>query len=184
MSKYIRGKFPGGYYFFTVITHSRRGLFVDYKARECLRHSWRMIEQRRPFETVAICLLPEHLHCIWRLPEGDADFSQRWASIKSVFTREYLKGGGRDGRRNSSRQRSKEAAIWQRRFWEHQIRDENDLQRHVDYIHFNPVKHELVKDVADWPWSTYHRFVKEGFYGGADNPQSVKPPDDFGCVGE
>ena len=91
---------------------------------------------------------------------------------------------GQDGWRSSSRQRSKEAALWQRRFWEHQIRDEKDLQRHINYIHYNPVKHELVQNTADWPWSTYHRFVKEGFYGGKGNDDFIALPDDSDSFGE
>ena len=112
----------------------------------------------------AVCLLPEHLHCIWTLPEGDADYAVRWKNIKRLFTRSYLKQVGPGGARNASRQRRGEAAIWQRRFWEHTIRDEADLNRHLDDIHFNPVKHGLVQRVADWPWSSFHRYVRLGFY--------------------
>ncbi|MCH9022693.1 MAG: transposase [Planctomycetes bacterium] len=166
MTDYRRAKASGQYYFFTVVTYDRRELFYEDDARRCLRHAWRVVREKRPFELTAVCLLPDHLHCVWKLPQGDADFSTRWSSIKGVFTREYLKQGGRDGLRNVSRQRRREAAVWQRRFWEHQIRDEDDLQHHVDYIHFNPVKHGLVTKVADWPWSTYHRYVKMGGYGG------------------
>lgn len=119
----------------------------------------------RSFELVALCLMPEHIHCIWRLPPNDADFSTRWASIKAVFTREYLRAGGAEALRNPSHRRREEAAIWQRRFWEHQIRDEVDLSRHLNYVHFNPVKHRLVTDSQDWPWSMYHRYVREGYYG-------------------
>jgi len=164
MSHYRRARFPGGYYFFTVVTWDRRPLFVEAFARRCLRHAWQVVQERRPFELVALCLLPEHLHCLWKMPEGDAGFSKRWAALKAIFTREYLRGGEPDGTRNRSRRRSKEAALWQRRFWEHQIRDERDLQRHIEYIHFNPVKHGLVAKPSEWPWSTYHRYVREGFY--------------------
>ncbi len=165
MSHYRRAGFPGGYYFFTLVTYDRRGIFVEDVARACLRHAWRTVQGRKPFEIVALCLLPEHLHCIWKLPEGDADFSSRWAAIKAIFTREYLRAGGITGTRNPSHLRSNEAAVWQRRFWEHQIRDELDLGRHINYIHFNPVKHGLVTDPGDWPWSTYHRYLREGHYG-------------------
>ena len=165
MSHYRRADSPGGCYFFTVVTYDRHRIFAEDVARACLRHAWRTVQDRKPFEIVALCLLPEHLHCIWKLPPEDADFSGRWAAIKAIFTREYLRSGGTYGNRNPSHRRSNEAAIWQRRFWEHQIRDELDLSRHINYIHFNPVKHALVADPADWPWSTYHRYLREGYYG-------------------
>jgi putative transposase len=165
MSHYRRANDPGGCYFFTVVTYRRQSFLTDDLARGCLRHAWRTVRERRPFELVALCLLPDHLHCIWRLPPDDADFSTRWASIKGVFTREYLRRGGLDAIRNASHIHRREAALWQRRFWEHKIRDEVDLARHINYIHFNPVKHGLVTDPADWAWSTYHRYVREGYYG-------------------
>lgn len=154
MSHYRRADFPGGYYFFTVVTYDRRAFLTDETARTCLRHAWRVVRARRPFELIGLCLLSNHVHCLWKLPEGDADFSKRWAAIKAIFTREYLRQGGPEARRNASHHRRHEAALWQRRFWEHQVRDELDLSRHLDYIHYNPVKHGLVTDPADWPWST------------------------------
>jgi putative transposase len=164
MTNYRRAKFCGGYYFFTVVTYRRRRFLVDDLSRTCLRNAWRSVCQNRPFEVVAFCLLPDHLHCVWRLPEGDNDFSQRWMAIKKGFTRRYLKAGGHEPGQSLSREKKRERGIWQRRFWEHQIRDQDDLHRHVDYIHYNPVKHGLARAVEDWPWSTYHRFVREGFY--------------------
>jgi putative transposase len=161
MSNYRRAHFPGGYYFFTVVTYKRRDLFNDSLARNCLREAWKTIQVKRPFETIALCLLPDHLHSVWKLPEDDFDYSIRWNSIKGLFTKTYLSSGGKDGQRNPSRLRSQEAAIWQRRFWEHQIHDEADLQSHVNYIHYNPVKHGLVDSLEDWPWSTYHRYVQK-----------------------
>ena len=111
-----------------------------------------------PFETVAICVLPEHLHAIWTLPPGDGDFSKRWQRIKGNFSR----GLPTDAKRSESKRNRREKGIWQRRFWEHQIRDERDLQRHFDYVHFNPVKHGLVSRVVDWPYSSFHRHVENG----------------------
>ena len=111
-----------------------------------------------------MCLMPEHIHCVWKLPEGDADFSTRWRLIKKYFTLAYLAAAGDELAQSNSRRKEGERGVWQRRFWEHLIRDETDLQNHIDYIHFNPVKHELVDCVDDWPWSTYHRFVKLGYY--------------------
>ncbi len=164
MTNYRRARFCGGYYFFTVVTYKRRPFLVDEVSRTCLRNAWRRVRKNRPFEVVAFYLLPEHLHCVWLLPEGDNDFSQRWMLIKKGFTRRYLRAGGQESGQSRSREKKRERGIWQRRFWEHQIRDEEDLHRHVDYIHYNPVKHGLVEAVEDWPWSTYHRFVRDGFY--------------------
>ena len=165
MPNYIRAKFEGGYYFFTVVTYERTRLFHTELARCCLRKAIEETRSRRPFETIAFCLLFEHLHCIWKLPEDDADYSKRWSSIKGLFSRTYLNLSGQRRQASLSRARKGEACIWQRRFWEHRIRNENDLQRHVDYIHYNPIKHGLVQCVDDWPWSTYHKYAKEGFYG-------------------
>ena len=164
MSNYRRAKFAGGYYFFTVLTYRRRKLFVDDGARRDLRDAWQKVQQKYPFEIIALCLLPEHVHCVWEMPEGDADFCTRWRLIKSNFTRSYLRRTGREAAQSESRHRKGERGVWQRRFWEHQIRDENDLQNHIDYIHYNPVKHDLVRSAEDWPWSTYQRFVERRFY--------------------
>jgi len=164
VTRYRRAQFGGGYYFFTVVTHDRRCFLVDEPSRVCLRAAWQHVRKNHPFEVIALCLLPNHLHCLWRLPEGDNDFSKRWMLIKKGFTRRYLRAGGHEAGQSLSRRRKRERGLWQRRFWEHQIRDEADLARHVDYVHYNPVKHGLVNDVEDWPWSTYHRFVREGLY--------------------
>ncbi|MBA7674954.1 REP-associated tyrosine transposase [subsurface metagenome] len=184
MPNYRRAKFEGGYYFFTVVTYQRRKLFTAEFARECLRQAIDKTRSERPFEVVAFCLLPEHLHCIWKLPENDADFSMRWASIKGLLSREYRRRMDRQGRISPSRERKGEVTIWQRRFWEHQIRDEDDLQRHVDYIHYNPIKHGLVKDAQDWPWSTYHRYVMQGFYGTPNPFDKIQAFDDGYTFGE
>ena len=114
--------------------------------------------------SVAVVLLADHLHCVWELPDGDHDYSVRWQKIKEKFSRGFLAAGGTEGRSTASRRRKLERAVWQRRFWEHQIRDEKDLQKCIDYIHYNPVKHKLVKALEDWPWSTYHKYVHEGVY--------------------
>jgi putative transposase len=172
MPNYIRAKFKGGYYFFTVVTYRRTRLFKTQLARDCLRQAISRTRARHPFETIAFCLLPDHLHCVWKLPEGDADFSTRWSSIKGTFSREYLRANQQE-RVPLSRADKGEVCIWQKRFWEHQIRDERDLQRHIDYIHYNPVKHGLAKSADDWPWSTYHQFVKEGLYGRINDFENV-----------
>jgi len=182
MPNYIRAKFEGAYYFFTVVTYHRRRLFCSEWARQCLREAIRRTQSRYPHESIAFCLLPEHLHCLWKLPADDADFSVRWSLIKGLFTRQYRRQIGRSEPVPASRARKGEACIWQRRFWEHRVRDEHDLQKHVDYIHYNPVKHGLVKCLEDWPWSTYHRYVREGFYGRTTDLGKIEDdnPADFG----
>ncbi|TYO68343.1 transposase [Bradyrhizobium hipponense] len=154
MPQYRRAK--GSIFFFTVVLADRSStLLVDHVDR--LRQNYRTIQQRRPFETVAVCVLPDHLHAIWALPEDDLDFSSRWNLIKGGFSR-----GLETGPRTTSKLRKREKGIWQRRFWEHAIRNDADLERHVDYIHFNPVKHGLVSRVRDWSFSSFHRYVDQG----------------------
>lgn len=118
----------------------------------------------RPFTVDAWVLLPDHMHCIWTLPEGDGDYSTRWAEIKR-FVSSAARGTLHDPSLLTNAGKSRgESTIWQRRFWEHRIRDQSDFERHVDYIHFNPVKHRYVKTVSEWPHSTFHRYVREGLY--------------------
>ena len=164
MPEYRRSIIPGGTFFFTVVTYHRLPILTTPKSREILHSAWENVKDRFPFTTDAICLMPDHLHCIWTLPEGGANYSLRWGEIKKLFTKAYLKQVGPGKQRNESRQKRGEAAIWQRRFWEHTIRDLDGYNRHMDYIHYNPVKHGLVKNVIDWPWSSFHRFVKAGYY--------------------
>lgn len=164
MPNYRRLLVPGGDYFFTVNLIDRRSTLLTDNI-ERLRTAYGYVQSRHPFETVAIYVLPEHLHCIWRLPPGDAGFSLRWRLIKSRFSKPLPRSSDlRHGRRDGER------GVWQRRFWEHHIRDAEDLDRHVDYIHWNPVKHMLVDEPDDWPYSTYHAWKKE--YG---RPINVPP---------
>lgn len=164
MPQYRRSIIEGGTYFFTVVTYDRLPILTSSEARAILHSAWMDVCKRLPFRTVAVCLLPDHLHCIWALPEGDADYSRRWSELKRLFTKGYLAQIGEGGERNESRLKRREAAVWQRRFWEHTIRDEVDLNRHMDYLHYNPVKHGLVKQVVEWPWSSFHRYMKMQFY--------------------
>jgi len=110
----------------------------------------------------ACVLLPDHLHCIWQLREGDDDFPVRWANIKRLFTQGYLADGGRGAKVNPGLGRHHQRGVWQPRYWEHRIRDEEDWRRHCDYIHFNPIKHGHVEDLKGWPWSSFHRYVQQG----------------------
>jgi putative transposase len=154
MPQYRRAKIEGNAFFFTVVLADRSStLLVDEVDR--LRQAYRTVQEKRPFETIAICVLPDHLHAIWVLP--DTDFSLRWNLIKSGFSR-----GLASKPRSPSKIRKREKGIWQRRYWEHAIRDEADLDRHIDYIHFNPVKHGHVTQVVDWPHSSFHRYVERG----------------------
>ncbi len=164
MRTYLRYRVAGGTYFFTLVTHERRSFLTSPLARTCLRDAIRNVRSERPIKMVAIVLLPDHLHCIWELPSGDSDYSTRWRRIKSLFTSAWIAGGGSEGMGSTSRTKKRERSVWQRRFYEHLIRDEKDLHRCADYIHGNPVKHGLVPRVRDYPWSSFHRFVELGHY--------------------
>ncbi len=164
MPNYRRPFQPGGLFFFTVVTDDRRPLFRTAEARECLRKAIRAVQKDRPFEVTAVVLLPEHLHCLWKLPDDDADFSRRWGCIKSRFTKLWLAARATDPHVCASRTRRHERHVWQRRFWDHRIRDEEDWIHHVNYIHYNPVKHGLVRCPHAWPHSTFLRWAGEGYY--------------------
>jgi len=146
----------GGTYFFTVVTYKRQPVFNNSLARRLLRVAWLDVSQRFPFSTDAVCLLPDHLHCILTLPPDDFNYPIRLREIKRLFTRAYRTEKEGHFKKSVSRIKRSEATIWQRRYWEHTIRDENDLNHHLNYIHYNPVKHEYVQSVSDWPWSSFH----------------------------
>jgi putative transposase len=157
MTEYRRYRLKGGTYFFTVnLAERKHNLLIEHI--DDLRNAFREIKHAHPFRIDAIAVMPDHLHTLWTLPEDDDDFSLRWRQIKSAFSRQIEKGE----RLSKSRTRKQERGIWRRRFWEHAIRNENDYARHVDYIHFNPVKHGYVRQVVDWPYSSFHRYVKLG----------------------
>jgi putative transposase len=149
---FIRAYSPGGTFFFTVVTHQRQPIFSNPQAIETLRNAFRYTMGRFPFTIVASIILPDHMHFIWTLPKSDSNFSTRWRLIKSHFTRNWNKPT------NTIK------AIWQPRFWEHLIQSEQDLAHHIDYIHYNPVKHGLAKTPGEWKHSSFHTFVREGFY--------------------
>ena len=159
MVQYRRSQTPGGTYFFTVNLRDRSSQnLITYI--DDLRKAFHGVQQRRPFKTVAIVILPEHLHMVMELPSGDSDYPGRLRAIKSHFTRSLVKKGLPLTKNNKG-----EYNLWQRRYWEHVIRNELDLQRHVDYIHFNPVKHGHVNKAMDWPYSSFHRYVRNGLLG-------------------
>jgi putative transposase len=161
VTSYRRNFVPGGSYFFTVNLADRRATLLTDRI-ELLRGAFRYTQTRHPFAVDAIVVLPDHLHAIWTLPEEDADFALRWRLIKSAFARGLPKSEGV----SSSRAGRGERGIWQRRYWEHTLCAESDFVCHADYIHFNPVKHGHVGRVSDWPYSSFHRMVRNGVYPG------------------
>jgi len=160
MPNYRRSYLPGGTYFFTHVTDHRSPFLCTDLARKLLKDVFRETRQRWPFHIDAIVLLPDHLHAIWTLPPGDADYSKRWGWLKKEFSKRYV----------AARRPDKNHGVWQPKFWEHTIRDENDYERHMDYIHYNPVKHGLVRCPRDWHYSSFARWVRLGIY-----------PHDWGC---
>jgi putative transposase len=160
MRIYKRARIAGGCYFFTLNLAERHDNDLLVRHIADLREALRQARLDHPFSIDAIVVLPDHLHCLWQLPPGDNDFSTRWRLIKARFSRcidhgEYV---------SESRWRKGERGIWQRRYWEHVIRDERDYRHHMDYIHYNPVKHGHVQSVKDWPHSSFHRWVERGAY--------------------
>ncbi|MDF1871463.1 transposase [Vannielia sp.] len=157
MPNYRRARVPGGTYFFTVALADRnRRDLVEHI--DLLRQAYGEVARKRPFATEAIVILPDHLHAIWRLPEGDADFSTRWKEIKAGFSKRF---GARRPRSGSKRAKG-EVGVWQRRFWEHVIRDPADMAAHMAYCWGNPVKHGLVARPTDWEASSIHRDIRAG----------------------
>lgn len=157
MVNYRRSRIKGGTYFFTVNLYDRSSSHLVTHINH-LRQSFHTVQKQRPFEIVASVILPEHLHMIMTLPDDDHNYPERWKAIKSRFTRALVK----DDVAGLTKNKKGEYNLWQRRYWEHQIKDETDLQNHVDYIHFNPVKHGHVARVVEWPHSSFHRYVKSG----------------------
>ena len=160
MSNYRRARHPGGTYFFTVNLLQRHHNDLLVRQIDLFRDIVRSVKGRHPFHIHGWVVLPEHTHCIIELPDGDADFAMRWRLIKLEFSKALPK----TERISSVRASRGERGIWQRRYWEHLIRDDADYQAHMDYVHFNPVKHGLVTRVADWPYSTFHKLVDAKVY--------------------
>jgi putative transposase len=183
---YRRACQPGGTFFLTLVTHGRVRLFDDPAARRCLHESITLARRDRTFDLLAAVLLPEHLHLLITLPDGDADFSIRIAAIKGRFSRRWLAANGAEAPQSASRTRQQYRGLWQKRFWEHTVRDDADLTRCCDYIHFNPVKHRHATCPHAWSWTTFHRFVRERRYdadwccacNGRTPADQFKPPAD------
>ncbi len=175
MVNYRRYTLAGGTYFFTLVTHQRYPWLCHDLARATLRAAVLHVKNTLPFTIDAMVLLPNHLHCIWTLPEGDSDYATRWRLIKTYVTKHAGQQLNPEGKLNNSRIKRREGTLWQRRFWEHWIRDETDYVRHCDYIHYNPVRHGLCRIPIEWEFSSFHRFVREGIYpadwGGGTEPE-------------
>jgi putative transposase len=163
MPSYRRFYQPGGTFFFTLVTDARAPLFTDPAARRLLRSAIAESRRARPFTIDALVLLPEHLHLLMTLPPGDADYSTRLAHLKSHFTHTWLEHHA-ERPRSAYRQRTRRRAVWQPRFWEHLIRDPTDRQNHLDYIHYNPVKHNHARCPHSWPHTTFHRATRQRLY--------------------
>lgn len=158
--RYRRAWNAGGTFFFTVNLEDRSSDLLTANI-DTLRLAFRQVVSRHPFRIDAIVILPDHLHAIWTLQENDRDFSTRWALIKAGFSRSLPLFEGV----SASRRKKRERSIWQRRFWEHRVRDDGDFARHVDYIHWNPVKHGHVTRAVDWSYSIIHRYIRRGVIG-------------------
>ena len=174
MPEYRRLLIQGGMYFFTVVSNERRPILTSQRNVDLLRRCFISTSKDHPFSLDAIVILPDHLHTIWTLPAGDSDFSTRWRLIKGAFSRHFQLEGERI---SDSRARKAERGVWQRRFWEHAIRDQEDLNRHVDYIHYNPVKHGLASSPGTWRYSSFSSFVRRGCYEpdwGASVPKVIR----------
>ncbi len=164
MSNYKRATLPGATYFFTLVTYRRRPILCDTVFRDELREAIKTVQVRHPFTIDGWVLLPDHLHCIWTLPLGDANFSMRWSVIKRLVSLACKQHYHRLDWMTDSKTKHRESTIWQRRYWEHCITTESNYSNCMDYMMINPVKHGLVKQVKDWPYSTFHRDVKRGIY--------------------
>ena len=176
--QYRRFQHAGGTWFFTVVTENRRPLFSDSGNVDLLRDVLKHVNIKYPMQIDAVVILPDHIHCIWTLPEGDSDNATRWRLIKSQFTKRC------DSRYKAipgpAKLKKQQQAVWQNRFWSHLITDDNDFQHHFDYIHYNPVKHGLCDKPVDWTHSSIHKFMASGVYpenwgscGRIDLPENI-----------
>ena len=182
MSDYRRWRVAGGTYFFTLVTEGRVPILTNAESIGRLRSALRSVRQRRPFEVLAAVILPDHLHFLWRLPDGDDRFSTRLKLFKERFTRRHLFSGGFEAEVTQSKLKRGERGVWQRRFWEHLCRDDDEIKRYLDYIHWNPVKHSYVPSPKDWKYSSFRRWVRLGEYGldwGAGADPEIDIPTEF-----
>lgn len=179
MPRYIRSSAQGGVYFFTLVAYNRRRIFCNADFLQAFKQSIKHIQHQNPFEVLAWVQMPDHLHCIWKMPNDDADYGMRWSQIKRLTTQSCPQYHLPHDKLSASKIKRNEKGIWQRRFYEHKIRNEQDLIMHMDYLHYNPVKHGLVDNVADWQYSSFHRLVGEGRYPADWGSSEIKFPDSF-----
>ena len=156
MVGYRRNFVPGGTYFFTVALKNRSSSYLTEHV-DLLINGIKTVQKRTRFNDIACVVMPDHMHTIWRLPEEDSDYPMRWKAIKSLFTRSLIKSGV-----DLAKTSRGEYPLWQRRYWEHTISGMQDLRSHIDYIHYNPVKHGYVSNACDWPYSSLHRYIRQG----------------------
>jgi len=164
MPNYRRDQTPGATWFFTVVAFKRRPIFCHERFRNSLQRSVLKTREDHPFEINAWVLLPDHLHCVWTLPHNDTNFSIRWKLIKQYVSRDCQSYYRLQAGLSVAKKKRRESSLWQRRFWEHRIRSERDFTNHLDYLHFNPVKHGHCHNPADWPFSSIHRYQAKGIY--------------------
>ena len=181
MSQYIRSHTKGATYFFTLVSYNRRRIFCEDDFLQAFKKSIKQVQQQYPFEIIAWVQLPDHIHCIWRMPTNDANYSMRWSQIKRLTTQACPRYHLPIDDLSRSKVKRNERGIWQRRFYEHEIKNEADFIRYMNYLHYNPIKHGLVKMVVHWPYSSFHRYVKQGSYaqdwGGSSMNFSENFPD-------
>lgn len=175
MPNYRRYHVAGGTYFFTLKSEGNSPVFHKQSNVRLLGDVFREMRSRWPLEIHAIVLLPDHLHTIWSLPSGDTEYPLRWAWLKKEFTKRYLAQAGEEQARSASRRRNRRRGVWQRRYWEHTIQEERDFESLFDYVHWNPVKHGYVKSPADWPHSSFRRWMQEGVYSANWGAYSAAP---------
>lgn len=173
MPNYRRNRVPGATYFFTVNLRDRRSDLLVTQI-DLLREAVRDVRRQSPFQIDASVVLPDHMHCMWTLPKGDSDFSERWRRIKATFSKSLAD----TEEESSAKLRDGERGVWQRRYWEHTIRDDRDYAAHMDYIHFNPVKHGRTRDPIDWPFSSFRRCVVTGLYPSGRLGRDTEAPGD------
>ena len=164
MPDYRRVKIKGGTYFFTLVTNQRFPVFSNNKANNLFMEAQQHVGSIHPFTAVAFCILPDHIHLLWEMPINDADYSLRIGEIKKWFSKRYINKFGNPVPLSPIQRKRGEAGIWQRRFWEHTILNEEDLNRAINYIHYNPVKHGLVNQVKDWVGSSFYEYVRNQYY--------------------
>jgi len=164
MSNYRRDQTLGGTWFFTVVAYKRMPIFCEQEFRRSLKRAIQRAREKLPFKIDAWILLPDHLHCVWTLPDGDANFSHRWKMIKQYVSHDCQNHYRNLSNLTEAKIQRRESAIWQRRFWEHKIRDEKDFLNHLNYIHYNPVKHGHCNKPSQWPYSSFQKYQAKGIY--------------------